>query len=177
MGESLDAADLIRHWRFRVHRVQLAHYEAGRRFGHLHLWLGLPVVALTTIVGTSVFATLQESTHTSIQIAVGLLSVTSAVLAGLQTFLGYATAAEKHRIAGARFASLKHQIELLATLPPPDEQQLRDALADIEKQWSTFREDSPNIPGRIWRRIENSLTLEEHEKRYPAFAGKLKNET
>ena len=174
----MDAPALIRHWRFRVHRVQLAHYNAGRRHARFHLWLGLPVIILGTIVGTSVFATLQQtaeqqSASKGLQITVGLLSVASAILASLQTFLNYATTAEKHRIAGARFASLKHQIELLATMPPTDRAELRAELLAIDKQWATYREDSPNIPQKIWRRIEETLTLEEHESRYPEFAATL----
>lgn len=171
----MDAADLIRHWRFRVHRVQLAHYAAGRRHARFHLWLGLPVIILGTIVGTSVFATLQQSTETWLKITVGLLSVAAAILASLQTFLGHASIAEKHRITGARYASLKQQIELLATMPPDDRKELRSALLEIDKQWATYREDSPNIPQKVWRRIEQTLTREEHEKRYPNLAHTLQD--
>jgi hypothetical protein len=66
----------------------------------LNYLLGVPVVVLTTFVGTSVFATLQEDVNTSLRILVGAVSVFAAVLASLQTFLRYPERAEKHRIAG-----------------------------------------------------------------------------
>ena len=53
--------ELIEQWRFRNHRVQLAHYECARRFEHLHLWLGLPAIALSTLVGTTVFSSLEKT--------------------------------------------------------------------------------------------------------------------
>jgi hypothetical protein len=98
---------------------------------------------------------------------VGLLSVLAAVLVGLQTFLRYAELAEKHRLAGARFSNLKHEIELLAAFPPTDQSGLRAALAQLEERWSKLREESPTLPSRIWRRIEQSLRFEMHEERYP----------
>lgn len=151
--------ELIAHWRFRNHRVQLAHYECARRFERLHLWLGLPAVALSTLVGTTVFASLAKTTDVAFQICVGLLSVTAAVLTGLQTFLKYSELAEKHRLAGAKFANLKHRIELLSTLPPSSEADLRSALEGIEETWSKLREESPTLPSRVWRRIENSIAF------------------
>lgn len=165
--------DLILHWRFRIHRMQLAHYEAARKFGHRHLWLGLPVIVLSTIVGTSVFATVQKTAeqmpHVGLQIVIGLLSVLSAVLASLQTFLRFSELAEKHRIAGARFANLKHEIELLDSMRPTEPSELRQALASMEERWAKLREESPGVPRKIWAFAEEKLTYEEHSKRYASL--------
>lgn len=151
--------ELLEYWRFRMHRVQLAHYECARHFERLHLWLGLPAVALSTLVGTTVFASLSKVTDISLQITVGLLSVVAAVLTGLQTFLRYSELAEKHRLAGARFANLKHRIELLTAFPPATETEYNSSLHGVEEVWSKLREESPMLPGRIWRRIEKSVVL------------------
>lgn len=169
--------ELLKHWRFRVHRVQLAHYEAGRVYGRYHILLGLPAIVLSTIVGTAVFATAgslaDEKNVIWISIVLGLLSVISAVLVSLQTFLKYSDLAEKHRLAGARSANLKHRIEILATIPPENISDVKIFLTSIENEWSKFREDSPNIPSSMWKRIERSLTYEDHEKRYPDFGEAL----
>lgn len=156
----MSPSELIEQWKFRVHRVQLAHYESARRFERMHLWLGLPAIALSTIVGTAVFASLSKTADFSIQIAVGLLSVAAAVLTGLQTFLKYSELSEKHRLAGARFASLKHRIELLEILPPSTEDELRQTLVSIEESWAKFREESPTLPTRVWREIESKVKFE-----------------
>jgi len=97
---------------------------------------------------------------------VGLLSVLAAVLASLQTFLRFSELAEKHRVAGARFAALKHEIELIIAMPPSSQDKLREMLSELDQRWAKLREDSPNIPGKIWRRIERTLSYEEHTRRY-----------
>ena len=160
-------SELILHWRFRNHRVQLAHYESARQFERIHLWLGLPAIALSTLVGTTVFATLSNAADVKVQIAVGFLSVGAAVLTGLQTFLKYSELSEKHRLAGAKFANLKHRIELLMAIPPSTEAELEAALISIEETWSKLREETPTLPTRIWRHIERTVLFDEHQRRYP----------
>lgn len=163
----MSPTDLILHWRFRVHRMQLAHYETARKFDTLHLWLGLPAIVFSTVVGTTVFASLARDTYIGLQIFAGLMSVTAAVLTALQTFLKYSELSEKHRVAGAKCANLKHQIELISSMPPSTPEETRKELLIIEEHWSKIREESPTIPSRIWLRIENTLTFEEHSRRYP----------
>jgi hypothetical protein len=106
-------------------------------------------------VGTAVFSSLEKSADIRLQICVGLLSVVAAVLTGLQTFLRYAELAEKHRLAGARFANLKHRIELLMTQPA--ESDMRSQLAAIEETWAKLREESPSLSSGVWRRIERQV--------------------
>jgi hypothetical protein len=151
----MTVSELIEQWRFRSHRVQLAHYECARRCESLHLWLGLPAIALSTLVGTAVFSSLEKSANVTLQIVVGLLSVLAAVLTGLQTFLRYGELADKHRIAGARFANLKHRIELLMT--QPDGPEVASQLVIIEEAWAGLREESPSLSSTVWRRIEREV--------------------
>jgi hypothetical protein len=166
----MDSNDLILHWHFRVRRVQLSYYEAARLFSSRHLWLGFPVIILSTAVGTTVFATLQKSAQTAdvswLRILVGLVSVAAAVLASLQTFLRPSEVAEKHRVAGARCAAIKHEIELIMAMPPASEDQLREKLSEINQCWEKLREESPNIPKKIWSRIEKTVLFEDDVKRY-----------
>src|SRR6266481_6908548 len=122
----MDIADLLRHWRFRVHRVQRGHYIAGRRYDRMHLVLGVPAVGLSAVVGTAIFSSLSAANpDVRWTIVVGLLSIASVVLTALQTFLRYSELAERHKIAGARFADLKHRIELVAVFRTADSEATR----------------------------------------------------
>src|SRR6476660_8437127 len=134
--------------------------EAGRN-DRLHLLLGVPAIAVSALVGTAVFGSLAaEKQNIVITIVVGLFSVAAAVLASLQTFLKYSELAERHKLARARFGDLKHKIELIAVFEPSDADALRSQLAEVEEEWKRVREESPNIPARIWNRIEKAMTLE-----------------
>jgi hypothetical protein len=67
---------------------------------------GIPAVVLSTVVSTSVFASLLKQPDPWLQITLGFASVAAALLASLQTFLSYSERAEKHRIAGAKYGAL-----------------------------------------------------------------------
>jgi hypothetical protein len=86
---------VLEDWYQRVAVTQRAHYYSAEHFGARKYWLGIPAVVLSTLVGTSVFATIQTQPQLWLQIAVGLASVAAALLASLQTFLGYSERAEK----------------------------------------------------------------------------------
>nr|MDQ5828128.1 SLATT domain-containing protein [Chloroflexota bacterium] len=105
--------DVLNIWYKRVSKTQRAHYLSAGHFGRRSYGLGIPVIALTTFVGTSLFATLQTGPEPWLQVLVGLASVLAAVLASLQTFLGYAERAEKHRVAGAKYGALGRELEAL----------------------------------------------------------------
>lgn len=151
--------ELITLWHRRNQRVQHAHYESARKFQRLHLLLGLPAIAVSTVVGTAVFASISEAPHPFVQLLAGLLSVTAAVLSGLQTFLKYPELAEKHRLAAAKFANLTHRIELLATMNDAADGEIVAELKAIEASWITLREESPTLPARVLQGMEDMPSL------------------
>jgi hypothetical protein len=101
--------DLYDSWYRRVAAAEHGHRVMADRMRRRHLLVGIPVVILTTLVGTSAFASISKADGDSITflgvdpdavlIVVGTISVLAAVLSSLQTFLRYATRAEGHRFA------------------------------------------------------------------------------
>ena len=124
--------------------------------------LGIPVVVLTTFVGTSVFATLQDEVDTSLKIFVGVVSVTAAVLASLQTFLRFGERAEKHRVAGESWASLRREIDEMLALHPTYLAARGDPksyLDDLRKRMNEIGSVSPALPNREWQLLTDELPL------------------
>ena len=109
---------LLREWQERAAVSQDAHYVIATRLGRYNLLFGIPVVVLATIVGTSVFATLQREVATGWQIAIGIVSVLAGVLASLQTFLRFQERAEKHRAAAELWAAIRREIDQMLALHP-----------------------------------------------------------
>jgi len=140
-------------WYQRVSVTQRAHYLSADHFGRKKYWLGIPAVMISTIVGTSVFATLQKLPPAWLQISVGLASVLAALLASLQTFLGYGERAEKHRIAGAKYGALGRELEMLRASP---EAPSEDVIKEVKKRLDTLALESPNNPLPIFRRAGGS---------------------
>jgi hypothetical protein len=97
---------------------QHAHYELATKFARFNVWFGVPVVALTTLIGTSVFATLQQNVRTSLRVIVGAVSVVAAVLASLQTFLRFQERSERHRAAAELWSQIRRETERMLALHP-----------------------------------------------------------
>lgn len=136
--------EIIKIWYDRVAISQRGHYLAALHFTRINYFFGIPVIALSTIVGTSVFASLQDQPALWLQIIIGMLSMVAAVLASLQTFLSYGSRAEKHRIAGAKYGALGRQLEAMQAFTFTE-----DGLTAIKQELDALALDSPNVPLKL----------------------------
>jgi hypothetical protein len=138
--------DVLNDWYQRIKVTQLAHYGSAEHFSKRKFALGVPAVILSALVGTTVFATLQQQPDLWLQIMVGLASVTAALLASLQTFLGYTERAEKHRLAGAKYGAIGRELEVLRALETVD----LLIINDLKKRLDDLAQESPNNPKKIY---------------------------
>jgi hypothetical protein len=109
---------LLRDWQRRAAMSQEAHYARATSLADYNIWFGVPVVALTTLVATSVFATLQEDVRIELRVVVGFISALAAVLASLQTFLRFQERAEKHRVSAELWGAIRREIDAMLALHP-----------------------------------------------------------
>lgn len=147
--------ELLNDWYRRLRESQFSHYESAKEFDLMNYWLGIPSVILSTIVGTSVFATLNESVETSAKLLVGVVSMLAATLTGLQTFLRFSERAEKHRAVAARYGALRREIEELLSL---EKNITRELVAPLREAIDRLAEEAPNVSTRIWRRTQKMLS-------------------
>lgn len=141
--------DVLKEWYKRVAVTQAAHYYSADSLNNRKYWLGVPTVILTTLVGTSVFATVsQENTEAWVKICLGLASVIAALLASLQTFLGDSERSEKHRIAGAKYGALGRELEFILTI----EQDIGEVRFDnLRVKLDELALESPNNQLKVYR--------------------------
>lgn len=149
--------ELLVDWRRRARESQFGHFEASKHFGLQHYWTGIPVVVVSAIVGTSIFATLQSQEALAIQIVLGMLSVSAAVLASLQTFLGSSEKAEKHRAAGAAYGAIRREIEQTISLGLPEEAEGKKVLDAFRERFDELALQAPEISPKIWKRTDDIL--------------------
>ena len=76
------------------------HHLAAAQKSRLNHFFGVPAAVISAIVGTTLFATLEQNPDTTWRIIVGLVLILSAVLSTLQTRFNYADAAGKHKTLG-----------------------------------------------------------------------------
>jgi hypothetical protein len=157
---------LLRDWQRRAALSQDAHYVLATRLTKYNIWFGVPVVAFATLVGTSVFATLQEDVGTNLRILVGFVSVLAAVLASLQTFLRFQERAEKHRVAAELWAAVRREIDEMLALHPEylaERSDPKKYLDDLRRRMDEVSAQSPEIGDRDWRNAEAKLGGQEIE--------------
>jgi hypothetical protein len=139
---------LLREWGARAGASSDTHYANASRLSRANVRFGVPVVALTTLVGTSVFATLQHSVSLGLRVAVGMVSVLAAVLASLQTFLRFGERAEKHRAAAEAWASLRREIDEMVALHPnylASRGDPKQYLDDLRRRMAEIAQQSPEM--------------------------------
>ncbi len=152
---------LLREWQERAAVSQDAHYVIATRLSRSNLMFGVPVVVLATVVGTSVFATLQEQVASGWRIAIGVVSVLAAVLASLQTFLRFQERAEKHRAAAELWASIRREIDQMLALHPEYLAERSDPKAyldQLRRRMGEVSAQSPEIGDKDWARAQSRFT-------------------
>ena len=135
---------LLDDWHLRTTRAQFGHQLEAERTRGWTLALGVPVVIFTTVVGTGSFAAINDTTSNTWKVAAGVVSILAAILASVQTFLGFAERSDRHRVAAARYASTRRSIELALTSHDVD------AVPLIKGEMDRMGGASPQINRKTW---------------------------
>lgn len=157
---------LAKDWFRRCRESQMAHYEYGSILETRHLWLGIPAVLLSTIVGTAVFASWEELSADSgwLRLLFGLLSMMAAATAALQTFLNMSDRAEKHKSAGAAYSAIRRELELFKTIPCASEEDTKLFFDQIKQKMDELAASAPSIPSKHKRKIDDKLKSRIHDR-------------
>lgn len=120
----------------------------------MHSRLGIPAVTLSTVVGSSIFATISSSPSIWLVIIAGLASISAAILGALQTFFGFSRRAGEHRSAGAEFAALKRDLDVYSIKAKRTDSSCLDEalteLAAITDRFNQMQRDSPYVPDHFY---------------------------
>jgi hypothetical protein len=146
--------ELLRNWLKHVHKGRDRHDLAARRNDAYRYWLGVPAIILSTVVGTSVFASLNTQVDTRLKIVLGLISITAAVLASLQTFYDFAARAERHRVAGVKYKTIIRELEEVLT-PLDQSADKAEYLNDLRKRLDDMELEAPVVPAGVYRHVED----------------------
>jgi hypothetical protein len=171
-----EETQLAHDWGQRAVAAQHAHYYLAAGLKKRNLALGIPVVIFTTVVGTSLFASMAStssdpSTGSAIglpgwaRFAIGTISILAAVLAAIQTFLRFAERAERHAQAADWYASIRREIEELLALPAHKRGDPKKVLDGLRKELNKAGQIYPEIGEKTWHRVAHLYGVEQ-----PTFA-------
>jgi hypothetical protein len=141
---------LIVTWYRRARLAQLAHAKASSRARRGSILLGVPTVALAAIVGSAIFASINQAPGNEWKILAGLLSLVSAVLAALQTFLRLDERSREHEAASRAFGVIRRELGELGAIAQQSRESVIARLDHIRQAYDRTAEASRNAPDGIW---------------------------
>lgn len=150
----MQSMDLLKQWQNGIRIWHIAHIRSATYYESRGRLLGVIVIVLSTLVGTSIFADIQDSLGPYWKIVTGFMSALAAVLASIQTFMKYMELAEKHKVAAQKFGTLRREAELYLVSTP---QNVESTLTALREKWSTLEQESPNPPQRIYDKARDKV--------------------
>ncbi len=159
-----DAADedlriLILAWYRRARLANQAHAQAASRARHNSFLLGIPAVALSAIVGSAIFATIDKTPNRYLQVAAGFLSLVTSALTALQTFLRLDDQVQNHESASRAFGAIRREIGQLGAIAHHSRQEAESRLNEIRKEYDQASAASRNVPQKIWDKFAVSANI------------------
>lgn len=141
---------LLNGWHKGLRILQIGNFNASTYYGKIGKRFGIPVVIITSVVSSAIFATLGESQHREIQIVAGFVSILATVLSSLQTFLGYSELSSSHKEAAVGYGELRTEIQILLASDLPNVSNLDERIDSIRTRWSGLDKGSPTLPKKIY---------------------------
>ena len=144
------AQTLLKEWRDMALKASGRHSTACDHYERRDQAYGLGSTALTAIVGSTIFVTLQNTASEAIRIVAGLVAATAAIASGIQTTAKYGQLSERYRQASRQYATVARRIdEILAA--PPSQAELTALLDQLRKSLDEVGAMAPNVPPKIWQ--------------------------
>jgi hypothetical protein len=175
-----DVRGQIEAYRVATRVLSHAHNLAAGRNDGRHRGLGVPVVAITALVSTSVFASVNTNPQAGWKIATGAVALVASILSALLTFLGFGELASKHRASATRYGDARRRCEFLLLKYPPtsSENERVAALADVQAlltMLEAIEEESPNLPRGFYDKARDDI-LARDERRAKAPLGGIESQ-
>ena len=142
---------LLKMWAEKASGYRWMHSRAEKHFDKLSKLIGIPLIFLNTIAGTTLFSTMDSDYSKYFQIGVGITTMFTTILAGIQNFLGLGKLSEKHRAASSLFSNYVRDIAAELSLPPYERVDAREYVKFCRKNYGKLIHESPPVPDIIIR--------------------------
>lgn len=155
-GTPVFLTDALAHLRQRsesLHIKEVGHARLSGRLDRYGRLIGLAVVILTTVAGTTVFAELGKNTGTAAKITVGVITAVAAVLAAVKEHAAFGKSSATHLEAAAKYGAIHHHIEekiLDYECEAPSEAALDKELEQLNRDESELNRTAIVLGGRAY---------------------------
>ena len=156
--------ELLRGWLLHSHKGRQRHDRAARRLDRARIWLGAIATVFAVVVSTSIFTALEKESSGNLKAVVVTISILSAILSGLSTFLNLAERADKHRSAGVQYKAMIRELERRLSEGTGNSNIAPSVLDEIQKRLNELEESAPIVPEQIFILVDKDWNLHGVEK-------------
>jgi len=151
MTWSFEHDELLSNWGDHATCYTWMHDATRRKYSSINMFLGIPVIILSTLSGTANFgiSAIFPPGFNYSNVVIGTLSIISAIISTIATFLGYAQAEESHRISSIQWSKFKRTVETELSLHPNERQDPGDFIKYAKSELDRLMEQSPMIPQEV----------------------------
>lgn len=161
--QSKRLTETLVNWKIRLNKAQIGHYISTERYGRLHYLLGVPLVGVSAFVSASLFLD-HDQIPQYLRNVVVFLSITTTIIASLQTFLRLGEKSELHRAKAAKYGNLKRTVESFLAIDHTEEE-VKIFLEKVDTEWSHITDDAPVTLRSIRKEVSNIFRKEEEERK------------
>lgn len=129
-----------------------SHLNAASIWNRRHYWLGVPATIAGALAGAAIVK--------DFQIAAGLLSLSSTILAGLVTFLKPYERAAQHKAVGDQFLSLRNDARVfreIEVLESKDMATLSESLKTLSARRNDLNKGGPEFPRNAFEQARRGI--------------------
>jgi hypothetical protein len=175
---SFEHDKLLSNWGDHAACYTWMHDITQRKFSRINMFLGVPVIILSTVSGTANFgiSTIFPAGFNYGNAIIGTLSLITGVISTVANFLGYAQAEEAHRISAIQWSKFRRTIETELSLKPDERQSPNEFIKHARAELDRLMEQSPIIPQDIINKFIKTFRKVKNVK-MPEICNKLEPTT
>ncbi len=137
------------------------HFSASHFWHNFHLWVGIPMVVLSAIVGATALSKFDPS-----HVIAGFISIVIVSLSGVMTFLNPNEKSSAHLNAGNNYDSLMNKIRIFWSIDcwrDESEQVLTERLKYFSEQKDKLNQSCPQVPNWAYKAAKKGIKAGEGE--------------
>jgi hypothetical protein len=139
------------------------HHYAASGWAKRHLWLGVPIVVISAIVGAAAFSQYTRE-YPWVAILAGFMSIVVAVLSGIATFLNPNDQRGAHLTSAHGYDKLNNEARLFWSIEcwqENSDEVLTSKLRDLIERKDRMNSSSPQIPPWAYKRAKAGIAAGE----------------
>lgn len=130
-----------------MNNAQIGHYKCSENLYFLANLTGFLLILTTTLVTALLFFDTTGPNEDYWNLLLFILSVLSAGLAAIVSFVRFAERAELHRSAASRYGKLRRQLEFLdAYRETQEDKKIKEKIKLLRIEWEYVSADAPLTP-------------------------------